>query len=71
LVYFGVYPDEIYGFLIDIAYYVITTNVTLKHGETIGFTEEQKLKIIRSKGIAVEKGSIVYKNIGGVNFENR
>ena len=51
-------PDELYVFLIDIADYIITTNVTLKHGETIGFTEEQKLKIIRSKGIAVEKESI-------------
>lgn len=51
-------PNDLYGFLVDIAVYIIKMDVTLKHGETIGFTEEQKLIITRSKGVAVEKESL-------------
>jgi len=51
-------PSELYEFLVDIAGYVIKMNATLNHGETIGFSEEHKLKITRSKGVALENESI-------------
>lgn len=46
--------NRIRGFLLDIVAYVLGGNVTLKDGETIGFTAEQKLPITLSKGIAVD-----------------
>lgn len=46
--------NEIHGFLIDIASYVLTNDITLNDGETIGFTEDEHLSITRSKGIALE-----------------
>lgn len=46
--------QEVGEFLSDIANYVITENVILQDGETIGFTEEQKLPITKSMGVAVE-----------------
>lgn len=46
--------DEIINFLFSVAGYVTSENVTLNPGETIGFTEEQKLPITKSRGIAVE-----------------
>ncbi|MCF1191192.1 DUF4261 domain-containing protein [Mangrovimonas sp. AS39] len=36
--------------IFNLAYYVIAYNVTLKDGETIGVSAEQKLKITESKG---------------------
>lgn len=51
-------PVEIRDFLLDIVTYVIIENATLKDGETIGFTEEQKLPITRSEGWAVEGMSL-------------
>ena len=36
-------PGELHDFLADIADYVITENVVLQDGETIGFSEEQNL----------------------------
>ena len=47
-------PESIYDFLIDIVYYILSEDITLEDGETIGFTEVQKLKIKRSKGVAVD-----------------
>lgn len=41
--------SEIFGFLIDIASYVVESDAILKDGETIGFSEEQKLPITKSK----------------------
>ncbi|MBC8060084.1 MAG: DUF4261 domain-containing protein [Clostridiaceae bacterium] len=41
------YKKFFYCFLIDIVGYILKMNVTLKHGETIGFSAEQKLKITR------------------------
>ena len=38
--------------------YVLCDDVLLKDGETIGFTEDEKLPITRSKGEAVEGDSI-------------
>lgn len=41
--------SEVFEFLIDIASYVVESDVILKDGETIGFSEEQKLPITKSK----------------------
>ena len=46
-------PEDVYYFLQAIADYVITSDVILQDGETIGFTAEQKIPISQSKGIAV------------------
>ena len=45
---------ELQGFMLEIAYYVIGLDVTLREGETLGVSEEQKLPITRSKGVSVE-----------------
>ncbi len=50
--------NEIRGFLADIADYVIGQDVTLRDGETIGFSAEQKLPITLSRGIAVEGNTL-------------
>lgn len=46
--------NRIRGFMLDIVAYVLSGNVTLRDGETIGFSAEQKLPIKLSKGIAVD-----------------
>lgn len=46
-------PQELRDFLLDVAYYVISQNVTLNDGETIGFTPEQHLSITKSGGVAL------------------
>lgn len=51
-------PQELYEFLFGVASYVLEEDVTLRDGETIGFTENQKLPITRSKGKAVEGFSL-------------
>lgn len=50
--------NNIRAFLLDISDYVLSGNVTLKDGETIGFTAEQKLPITLSKGIAVDGNTL-------------
>lgn len=45
--------DELRNFLMDMAYYVLSQDVTLLDGETIGFSEEQKLPITKSAGAAL------------------
>lgn len=50
--------NNIRAFLLDIADYVLSGNVTLRDGETIGFTAEQKLPITLSKGIAVDGNTL-------------
>lgn len=47
-------PEAVHDFLIDIVYYVLSNDITLEDGETVGFTEFQKLRIKKSKGIAVD-----------------
>lgn len=42
----------------DLAYYVIAQNVKLNHGETIGMSETQKLKITESKGKYLEGNTL-------------
>ncbi|MNU83703.1 hypothetical protein D3C71_734080 [compost metagenome] len=49
---------ELHTFLGQICAYVIKSDVTFKDGETLGYTEEQKIKIIQSKGQFVEGQSL-------------
>ena len=51
-------PEDVYYFLQGIADYVITSDVILQDGETIGFSAEQKIAITHSKAIAVDGISI-------------
>ena len=51
-------PQEMRNFLFDIAYYVITEDVTLQDGETIGFSEEQKLPLSLSDGYMLDGKTI-------------
>lgn len=50
--------DELYDFMANICAYVVGSNVTLRNGETIGFSAEQKIKITHSKGQFVEGESL-------------
>lgn len=50
--------SELMDMMYNLASYVITNNVTLKDGETIGVSEEQKLKIEQSKGKFLEGSSL-------------
>ncbi|MEK8132840.1 DUF4261 domain-containing protein [Paenibacillus filicis] len=54
-------PEELRDFLIDISTYMVEHNVTLKDGETIGFTAEHKLPITRSQGVYVDGESLKIK----------
>lgn len=49
---------EIQGFLVNIVSYVLEGDITLKDGETIGLTAEQKLKITYSKGIVLPANTL-------------
>lgn len=51
-------PDELLDFFASIASYVITEDVILRDGETIGFSAEQRLPITKSPGVAVEGDSL-------------
>lgn len=53
--------NEIRGFAVNIAIYVLENDVTLRHGETIGLTAEQKLPITKSKGIALDGQTLKIK----------
>lgn len=46
--------QEVGNLLTDIANYVIMQNVVLRDGETIGFSEGQKLPIRKSAGVAIQ-----------------
>lgn len=50
--------EELFQFLHDICLYVIEQDVLLLDGETIGFSEEQKLAIKESIGVALEGTSL-------------
>ncbi len=50
--------NDIRAFLLDIVSYVLDSGVTLKNGETIGFTADQKLPITLSRGIAVDGNTL-------------
>ncbi len=42
--------EELYDFISNICAYVIGSNVSFNHGETLGYTADQKIKITLSKG---------------------
>lgn len=46
------------GLLQDVSAYVIECDIELKNNETIGFTDEQKLRITVSKGAALVEDTI-------------
>lgn len=46
--------EELHSLLSNICAYVISSNVTFKSGETLGYTAEQKIRITKSKGQFVE-----------------
>ena len=54
-------PAELRDFLITISGYIVEENVTLRDGETIGFSAEQKLPITRSEGVYVEEDTLKIK----------
>jgi len=43
--------------LYDISHYVLKSNITFKEGETIGFSEDEKINITFSKGSFVSGNS--------------
>ena len=45
---------EVFDFLTNIVSYIIDDDVILQHGETIGFSADQKLSITESAGVAVD-----------------
>ncbi len=47
-------PQELLGFMTDVATYVIESDAELRDGETIGFSEEQKLPITQSPSAVLE-----------------
>lgn len=46
--------EELYDFISNIVAYVIDSNITFKNGETLGYTAEQKIKILSSQGKFVQ-----------------
>ena len=50
--------EELNDMLLNLVNYILVSNVTLKNGETIGFTEDQKLKITISKGKFIDGKTI-------------
>jgi hypothetical protein len=50
--------EEVFSSLITLVNYVVEYDVVLKDGETIGFTEEEKLKITYSKAVALPDKSL-------------
>ncbi len=53
--------DELYSFLLNITSYVIGNNITLRSGETLGYTTDQKVPVTISKGRFVEGQSFKLK----------
>lgn len=47
-------PGELLEFMTDVAAYVIESDVVLRDGETIGFSEEQKLPITKSPSAVLD-----------------
>ena len=54
-------PAEIHDFMVNIAGYVIESDVTLKDGETLGYSAEQKLPITESAGVAIDADKLTLK----------
>ncbi len=54
-------PKDVYEFLDNIVQYVVFNNVTLKDGETIGGSAEERMLITRSEGVEKEGMSLKIK----------
>ena len=54
-------PEELRDFLASLASYVLSCDVTLHDGETIGFSEDDKHSIIRSPGVALPNEQMTVK----------
>lgn len=52
---------DMYEFMVTIADYVITNNITFHDNETVGYTANQKVPLSISKGVYVEGQSIKMK----------
>ena len=50
--------EQAFILTVNILNYVLAYDVTLKHGETIGFSEDQKIKIIESEAVYVDGNSL-------------
>ena len=53
-IYSDAAPDEIRDFLLDVVAYVLSDDVSLRSGETIGFSESQRMAITLSEGVALD-----------------
>lgn len=51
-------PQDVHMMLLNTAGYIIEEDVTLRDGETLGYTADQKLRITRSEGVNVEGMSL-------------
>ena len=51
-------PSELRDFLLNTAGYVIEEDVILHDGETLGYTNEQRLKLVKSAGVNVQGESL-------------
>ncbi|MBR4555041.1 MAG: DUF4261 domain-containing protein [Ruminococcus sp.] len=51
-------PPQLFNFLLAISDYVISGDVVLRDGETVGFTDEQKLPITHSKAVSFDGDSL-------------
>ncbi|MFD1886682.1 DUF4261 domain-containing protein [Paenibacillus wenxiniae] len=49
---------DVFELMLNITTYVVGSNVVLSDGETLGYSAEHKLPLVRSKGVAVEGDSI-------------
>jgi len=49
---------DLHDFILPVLNYILAYDVTLKNGETIGFSEEQKIKITESKAVYLDGNSL-------------
>lgn len=47
-------PDAIHSFLCDVINYVLENDVHLRDGDTVGYTEDMRLRIAESPGVSME-----------------
>lgn len=60
-------PAAVKRFLADVAYYLLTEDAEFKTGDTVGFTEDEKINVICSPGLAI--GGVTAKlNYGNVSL---
>jgi len=50
--------EELYDFAGNIVEYVVSSDITFKSGETLGYTADQKIKITYSQGVFVDGQSL-------------